>query len=206
VVSITEKNIGKGNWQTKIMKDVTNYISKEDAEKLINVTENLRDRLLFTWLFRSGRRVSEIVRSVCVKDVDFQNKTIVYNILKKKKRKDKYGIPIDEKHKAILPIDDHTLSLIGKWIKFDKLGVEHWVIDISRQRVDQLIRYYSKKAGVGEKHTHQLRHGFAIHGVKSGVDIRTIQKMMQHSDLSTTAFYLQFSTEDLREASKKMWD
>jgi len=192
--------------QQKVMSDITDYISKEDADRLIEVTENFRDRLLFTWLFRSGRRVSEIVRSVKVKDVNFVEKTIIYNILKKKKRKDQYGVEIDEKHQAILPIDEHTLSLIRKWVDVSGLGVEHYIINISRQRVDQLIRKYGKKIGLNNIHTHQLRHGFAVYGIKSGVDIRTIQKIMAHSDLGTTAFYLQFSTEDIREASKKMWD
>ena len=71
--------------RNRVMADVTNYLSYSDAQKIINATDNLRDRLLFTWLFMSGRRISEIVRKVKLKDINFDEKLITYSILKRKK-------------------------------------------------------------------------------------------------------------------------
>ncbi len=185
------------------MKDPRGYITEEQVEKLIDATDNLRDRLMLQIMYRCGRRVSEVLL-LAKDDILWEDKKIIFSILKRKK-------PIKE----LKPVDNDTLQLLKAYCegKVEMKGLKKKtdgirLFPVSRQYVFKLIRKLGAKTGivmVGKKmlHPHHLRHSFAVHQVKNNIktaeDLRKLQMYMGHSNIATTAHYLQFSPEELRD-------
>jgi integrase/recombinase XerD len=185
------------------MKDPKGYLTEEQVNKLIEATSNLRDRVLLQIMYRCGRRVSEVLM-LTTDDILWNDKKIIFNILKRKK-------PIKE----LKPIDDETLELLRSYVG-GKTGIKglkkkargNTLFPVTRQYVFKLIRSLGQKTGieyVGNKklHPHHLRHSFAVHQVKNNIktaeDLRKLQMYMGHANMATTAHYLQFSPDELRD-------
>lgn len=191
---IQEKNI-------EVMKDLQGFFKKGERQRIYNSCDTWRDRVLIRLLWKTGRRISEVLQ-LKVKDIDFQNQNILFIILKKK-----------TPFKRWKPIDQFTLSLLSKYLTMSGLKSEHYLIHggdpnkyISRQRAFQIVRRLCRNAGiekVGDSlpHPHHFRHSFAIDLAKrskSPADIRQVQMAMEHSSLAMTEQYLQFGSSDLR--------
>lgn len=184
------------------MKDLQGYLTQQEIKNIYNACRNWRERVLIRLLWKSGRRISEILE-LKVKDINFEERNIVWTILKKK-----------APTRKVKPIDNFTIELLGGYIKESNLLNEHYVLHngnglkhISRQRAFQLIRRICNEAGiflVGDKkpHPHHFRHSFAINlakKAKSPAHIRLLQRTLEHSNLAVTETYLQFNDEELRE-------
>jgi integrase/recombinase XerD len=184
------------------MRDPRSYLTIEQIKQIISACDNIRDKILFMLLARSGRRVSEIVRCLKPKDIDFENRLINYRILKKK-----------GETRALLPVDTETLKLLKEYIKREKINENEFIFKISRQRVDQIFKKLCRKVGImkiGEHmpHVHVLRHSFAIQWskiAKNPADVIKLKEQLAHSRIDTTMFYLRFSPEESRDLLEKMW-
>lgn len=187
---------------TQVMKDVAGFFKPGQRRAIYNACDKWRNKLLIRLLWKTGRRVSEVI-SIRVIDIDFETKKILFNILKKgqKLRKWKY-------------IDSKTLDLLGWYIAQTGLRPEHYVLNsgnplkhITRKCAFEVVRKASKKAGiemVGEKkpHPHHFRHTWAVEmakRIKSPGDLRKLQMGLEHSSIGMTEVYLQFGDDDLSE-------
>jgi integrase/recombinase XerD len=77
------------------------------------------------------------------------------------------------------------------------------VFTLSSVQVWNVVKKYGRMIGV-DIHPHTFRHSFAIHLVRSGLDLRRVQQLLGHSNLNTTQAYLQFNDRDLRERYNKI--
>ena len=173
------------------MTKIPDYLEKEQVDELLDAAKTCseRDHLLLRFMWRTGVRVSEVT-SVTPKDIEFKN--AVVNI-----RKAKGG------RQRRVPLDEETLTMLSDYILTSNTPEDRPVFPIKRTQVFNLVKRYGNTAGVNI-HPHTLRHSFAIHLVRSGMDLRRLQLLLGHSSLSITQVYLQFKDDDLREAYDKV--
>jgi len=170
------------------MRDPEGYLTEEQFKHLVSFADSPRDRLLLNFLFYSGRRVSEVVRSIKVEDCDFRNNTILFSILKKR-------FPLKKR----LNVDIGLMEKVKEYVENERMSFDEFLFPINRFRVDQIIKNISKKAemefiGRHKIHAHTFRHSFAVMMVKRIKDIYELgrlQNQLQHGSLEQTAFYFE---------------
>ena len=186
-----------------VMQDLSGFFKKGEKRDIYNSCQKDRDKLLIRLLWKSGRRVGEILM-LKVKDIDFDNCDIIWNIEKKKK-------PL----KKVKPMDKFTIALLDSYIDNENLLNDDYVFrsaykpefPITRQRAFQIVREACERIGinfVGDKrpHPHHFRHSFAVNWAKtakSPADLRKLQQYLEHSSLDMTEQYLDFAAEDARD-------
>lgn len=179
-------------------KEVMNLIdSVEYNEGDANITK-LRDKLILTLLYSSGLRVSELVNLI-VKDIDFEERTI---LIRGKGDKDR-----------VVLFDKDTKEMIRKYLDLRTIDSKYLFTNksgnnLTTRYIQIMIKKYGEKAGIKKKVTpHVLRHSYATHLLKNGVDIRVIQQLLGHSSLSTTQIYTSVDMDTIKtvydEARKK---
>lgn len=187
----------------QVMQDLQGFFRPGQRKALYNSAESLRDKLLIRLLWKSGRRVSEIL-DLKVGDIDFEENNIQWHIRKKKNKNLTRVKPMDEFTIRLLLHYVETYDLDNhQYIFFSSDGEAH----LTRQRVFQIIRDTAKKANitfVGSKrpHPHHFRHSFAVSfakNAKSPSDLRKLQLTLEHASLDMTEQYLQFNNEDIRD-------
>ena len=185
----------------RVMYDLSGYFKDGEREAIYNACKNSRDKLLIRLLWKTGRRISEILQ-VKIKDMNFDDNMILWNILKKKTPTKKW-----------LPVDNGTMRFIENYVKAKGLSEEDYLFSsnskkgyLTRVRVFQILRNLCEEVGIyyvgtKEPHPHHFRHSFAIEKakkLKSPADIRKLQQYLGHANLGITETYLQFGSQDLR--------
>ena len=177
-------------------------LRREEMAKLIeyNYPQNLkglRDRAIIEMLYSSGVRVGELV-SIKIKDLDFKEKT-VYILGKGKKAR-------------LLPVTSQALDSIENYLLKRPGGKEKESIvfcnlkgePLTERGVQYIIDNLAKNCGIYRKVTpHMLRHSFATHFLENGMNLRYIQSLLGHSNLSTTEIYTHLSIEELTKVYRK---
>lgn len=157
--------------------------------------KEIRDKAMLELLYATGIRVSELI-SLELSDVDVQMGFINCHDGSKSRT-----IPFGKEAKIALSrylsggrpaiVDDKNSQLLFANCSGQKM---------SRQGFWKLIKHYAKKAGIDVDITpHTLRHSFAAHLVENGADLRSVQEMLGHSDISTTQIYANLSHNHIRE-------
>jgi integrase/recombinase XerD len=95
-----------------------------------------------------------------------------------------------------VPLDALTLAKLQAYIDANAIAPEAPLFPITQQWVRKLINKYARQIGKNI-HPHAFRHSFAINSVRHGVDLRRLQQVLGHTNLNTTAVYLQFNDQDL---------
>lgn len=166
-------------------------LSREEIKSLIHSVKRGRDRLIVEFLYSCGVRVSEAVK---IKIADINLKERIATVSGGKGNKDRI---------IILSKDwcrDVKKYLDRKKIKSDFVFSKKNGKPISSDTVQRIIRQATKKAGINKQVTpHVLRHSFATHLLEAGENIRKIQELLGHSNLSTTQIYTHVSTEQLKK-------
>jgi integrase/recombinase XerD len=189
----------------KIKRGLPETLSLEGVEKLLSSPdesspEGIRDKSMLEVLYATGIRVSELVE-LGLNDVNFE---LGYIIAYGKGSKQRI-VPIGEKAKIKLReyLDTSRLKLL-KSRTSPHLFVTRLGKKMTRQGFWKIIKAYSRKSGLTKKISpHTLRHSFATHLLERGADLRAIQVMLGHSDISTTQIYTHIERERLKEVHKK---
>ena len=184
--------VGTGLMPKKLPK----YLKERDIQRLLSSPQrdNIRDRLILRILYRCGLRVSELT-NLHIEDIDFSEG--VLTVRGGKGGKDR-----------VIPIDNTTLDLVEMYIQGEKEGVlvtsKKTGGKITSRQIERLTDTYARKAGNPQRvHPHMLRHSFAVHCLKAGMNLRTVQKMLGHSSLTTTQIYLDITSDDVKEDYNK---
>ena len=178
----------------KLEKKLPNYLNYTEMEELlesidISTDEGLKRRLLIEMFYSTGCRVSEMI-NVKISDIDFTNKTIRIMGKGSKERIVYFG---DYASKYL----ENYLSKVkcDKYLFTNKNG-EKLTVNEVEQIVKDIMKHISIKTHVTP---HTLRHTFATHLLNNGADIRTVQELLGHANLSTTGIYTHVSSDRLKD-------
>lgn len=182
-------------------------LSVQEVKRLLDepnlgTLDGYRDKTMLELLYATGMRVSELV-NVPVKNVDMK---MQYVIVMGKGSKERM-LPLG---RTALHYLEHYLSVVrpqllhGKPDAAAELFVTGWGGPMTRERFYEIIVAYGKSAGISKRVTpHMLRHSFATHLLNNGTDLRIVQELLGHADISTTQIYTHLDVERLREVYDK---
>jgi len=193
---IMKKNIV--NLKTpKIPKSVPIFLTKQELKKLFEAASTKKSLLIMKLLYSTGLRVSECVN---LKITDFEFENNMGWVRSGKGNKDR-AFFISQK--LIEEIKKHIQTLDEKEIYVFPGKKGH----LTTRNIQKIIKNTAIKAKIPKNVTaHKLRHSFATHNLNNGVDIRLIQELLGHSNLSTTQIYTHVSKEQLKKIKNVLDD
>lgn len=181
-------------------------LSEDEVVRLLNqpditTAEGFRDRTMLEVLYATGMRVSELI-NLTLERVDLKMKYIIAFGKGSKERIVPLGSVAAEflqqyleKVRPKLTHEDRNTNIV-----FLAFGGH----ELTRQRFWQIIRAYGRKANINKALTpHILRHSFATHLLDNGADLRSVQELLGHSDISTTQIYTHLTNKRLRDIYAK---
>lgn len=177
--------------------EVARLLSQPD----ITTAEGFRDRTMLEVLYATGMRVSELI-NLTLERVDLNMKYIIAFGKGSKERIVPLGSVAAEFLQQYLEKVRPKLTHAGRNtnIVFLAFGGH----ELTRQRFWQIIRAYGRKANINKVLTpHILRHSFATHLLDNGADLRSVQELLGHSDISTTQIYTHLTNKRLRDIYAK---
>jgi integrase/recombinase XerD len=188
-----------------IGRSLPSSLSEDEVEQLLQAPETihslgLRDRTMLELLYAAGLRVSELVE-ITFQQVNFRQGCIRITGKGEKERL----VPIGEESVVWLEryLAGARLDILGKR-QSDYLFVTARGSCMTRQAFWHIIKRYAKQAGIDKPLSpHTLRHAFATHLLNHGADLRVVQLLLGHSDLSTTQIYTHIAQHRLKELHTK---
>lgn len=192
----------------KIRQSLPIYLSVEEVERLLSLPDvrtplGLRDRAILDVLYSCGLRVSELV-GLRIGDIDFHMGCIRCTGKGSKERL----VPIGRK--ALESVEIYVKESRPGLMKSRKRAAPTSAIFINRQGghlsrvgVWKILAAYGRAAGLRKKLTpHKLRHSFATHLLERGADLRSVQLMLGHADISTTQIYTHVLEDHIKKVYK----
>lgn len=201
---IAKEDPTRGIQSPKIEKKAPNVLSSQEVSLLFEQPrgedlKSIRDKAMLEIAYATGMRVTEII-SLNIDDIDLENSSVICK---------------NENKQRIIPLGKMSLQALKEYIitarpniiKDDKeqaLFVNVNGRRLTRQGFWKIIKYYKEQAHITKDITpHVLRHSFATHLLQNGADLKSIQTMLGHSDISSTQVYVQFQDPELRDIYKK---
>jgi integrase/recombinase XerD len=178
------------------------FLNQADVESLFLVPDvsgeiGLRDRAILELMYACGLRVSEAV-DLKISDIDLDAGILTCTGKGSKTRKIPVGTSAVEWLKSYL-----VLRRRKENIEIQNLFVTFLGRPINRQTIFLFIKEYAGKIGLQDVSPHTLRHSFATHLVQNSADIRSVQQMLGHADISTTQIYTHITDAHLRKTYEK---
>lgn len=189
----------------KQWRTIPKFLNLEEINKIIEAPEvsrptGLRDRAMVEMLYAAGLRVSELCR-LGVGDIELDLGILRVNGKGNKQRL----VPAGKS--AVKAVEDYLAAARAKLLKGRAsryLFVTARGGPMTRQSFWKLLRGHARKAGIFRDLTpHVLRHSFATHLLEGGADLRSVQAMLGHADISTTQIYTHVMRSRLRDAVEK---
>lgn len=201
---IVAEDISESLKAPKIEKKVPEIMSPDEVVRLLeqpsgSSPKEIRDKAMLELLYATGIRVTELI-TLKLSDVNMP----MSFILCRDRNKERI-IPFGTAAKnALVNYLDGTRDEMLENKSSDVLFANCSGQPMSRQGFWKLIKYYAKKADIKADITpHTLRHSFAAHLVENGADLRSVQEMLGHSDISTTQIYANLNHNHIREVYAK---
>ena len=188
----------------KLQKRLPRALTVEEVDLLLDITLNTpfdyRNKAMLELIYGAGLRVSELV-SLTLNQIDLENGLIRIMGKGRKERE----IPIGEYGVYYLKLYlEHRGMLIKNHRQEDALFLNNHGKQITRQGFFKILKQLLLDKGLNpDVSPHTLRHSFATHLLSYGADLRSIQEMLGHSDISSTQVYMQFQDETLKNVYKK---
>ena len=201
---MVEEDVAGNLKAPKIEKKAPDILKMEEVVKLLEEPKGsnpkeLRDKAMLELLYATGIRVTELI-SLTTAQLNMQMNYIICND-GQKDRIIPFGIKARE---ALLNYLEYSRGVMIHNPKSDILFVNCSGQSMSRQGFWKSIKHYALKAGITADITpHTLRHSFAAHLVENGADLKSVQEMMGHSDISTTQIYANLNQNKLRDVYSK---
>jgi site-specific recombinase XerD len=180
-------------------------ITQTELERLLNSPnsnslKDLRDKAILELLFSTGLRVSELC--ALNTDVDFSSGEFSIRGKGGKVRvvfiSDEAKSALNKYLKVRKDMNDALFIQIGKEIKSKE------PVPLTRRSIERIVKHYAVKAGISKKVTpHVIRHSFATNLLSNGADLRSVQMLLGHANISTTQIYTHVTDKALRETHKK---
>ena len=188
----------------KIEKKLPDILSVEEVELLLkqpkeNTAKGIRDRAMLELLYATGIRVSELI-SLKVKDINLK---LGYLTCSSGERERVIPCGTTAKQAVEHYMEGARKILLGEQ-ESDYLFLNCSGKSMSRQGFWKVLKGYAASAGIQQDITpHTLRHSFAAHLVQNGADLKSVQEMMGHSDISTTQIYMNMNIHKIRDVYMK---
>ena len=184
----------------KTIKKLPKVLSEKEVDKLLDINLkthfDYRNKAMLELMYSSGLRVSELI-NLKVNDIDLKNASVRI-----------FGKGSKER---IVPLDDYAIEALDNYIKYYrkslfKHGENNYLFlnnhgnKMTRQGFFKILQKIAKEKNIkSELSPHTLRHSFATHLLKHGADLRSIQELLGHSDISTTQIYTHITSERLQK-------
>ena len=188
----------------KVEKRVPSVLTSEEVELLLEQPEDvdlkgIRDKAMLEFAYATGMRVTEII-SLNLDDVNLEEGYVTCKNGNKQR-----NIPLGKMSlKALKEYIEEARDILIKSESEQALFVNINGGRLTRQGFWKIIKYYKEQAHITKDITpHVLRHSFATHLLQNGADIKAIQTMLGHSDISSTQVYMQFQDEGLKSEYRK---
>ena len=183
----------------KIEKRTPCILTSQEVELLLEQPKDVdlkgtRDKAMLEFAYATGMRVTEII-SLNVEDVNLDEGYVVCRSSKKERT-----IPLGNiSLKALKDYMENARDIMIKDDDVKALFVNINGTRLTRQGFWKIIKYYKEQANIKTDITpHVLRHSFATHLIQNGADIKSIQSMLGHSDISSTQVYMQFQNKEIK--------
>jgi integrase/recombinase XerD len=187
-----------------VEKILPDFLTVNELNKLFNsISEEesyeLRDKTIFELLYSSGLRISEAI-DLTINDIDFENMFITVTGKGSKQRM----VPIGKEAARLLHKykRESRPAIIGSRDS-DFLFISKKGSQLNRKSVWRLLKNYVTRTEIKKNITpHTLRHSFATHLIENGADLRSVQELLGHMDISTTQIYTHMAKKQLQKIHK----
>ena len=199
-----EKDPTEGIQSPKIEKRVPSVLTSNEVALLLEQPRDIdlkgiRDKAMLEFAYATGMRVTEII-SLDIDDVNFDDGYVACKAGSKKR-----VVPIGSLSlKALKEYAENVRPILIKNEKDKALFVNINGRRLTRQGFWKIVKFYKEQANITKEITpHVLRHSFATHLLQNGADLKAIQSMLGHSDISSTQVYMQFQDDSLKDIYRK---
>ncbi len=193
----------EGIQSPKIEKKAPSVLTSQEVELLLDQPKDVdlkgtRDKAMLEFAYATGMRVTEII-SLNIEDLHLDEGYVTCKYGNKQRNIPLGGISI----KALREYIDEARPILIKSEDEKSLFVNINGKRLTRQGFWKIVKFYKEQAHINKDITpHVLRHSFATHLLQNGADLKAIQTMLGHSDISSTQVYMQFQDESLKNVYK----